>query len=310
MLSIAILGATSEIAKDLILSFAKKNTHSLALFARRPEAVKQWLVNAQVAHSYEVYSFEQFKITDHYDAIINFVGVGNPAKIATLGSGIFDITWKYDNLALQYIEVHPACKYLFLSSGAAYCSTFEEPANDHTKANLDLNHIKPQDWYGVAKLHAECRHRALPHLSIVDLRVFNYFSHTQDMAARFLMTDVVRAIKNKTVLETSSIPTMRDYLHHADFHQLVSLILISDACNTSVDCYSRSPIDKFHLLKMMRGEFGLIYTISNEDQGVKSTGNKPCYFSENRKAEHDFKYTSAYSSESTLIEQTRLSLSI
>jgi nucleoside-diphosphate-sugar epimerase len=309
MMRIAILGATSEIAKDLILSFAKNNTHSLALFARRPEAVRQWLITAQVTHPYDTYSFEQFQISDHYDAIINFVGVGNPAKTVTLGAGIFDITWKYDNLALQYIEAHPTCKYIFLSSGAAYCSSFEEPANENTKTSLDINHLRPQDWYGVAKLHAECRHRALPHLPIADIRVFNYFSHTQDMTARFLMTDIIRAIQNKTTLETSPHFMARDYLHPADFYQLTQLILDAKPCNTAVDCYSQKPIDKLHLLQVMKKEFGLIYEIANADQGVIATGGKSNYFSQNKQAGYDFSYLPIYSSESALIEQTRICLS-
>jgi hypothetical protein len=41
-------------------------------------------------------------------------------------------------------------------------------------------------------LHAEAKHRALFNFSIVDVRVFNYFSHTQDMNARFLITDNLR----------------------------------------------------------------------------------------------------------------------
>ena len=305
---IAIFGATSEIAKDLILSFAKNNTHSLALFARRPDAIEQWLTSAQITNQYAAHSFEQFQIADPYDAIINFVGVGNPAKTTALGTKIFDITWKYDDLALQYIEAHPTCKYIFLSSGAAYCSTFEEPANVNTKTDLNINHLRTQDWYGVAKLHAECRHRALPDLPIVDIRVFNYFSHTQDMTARFLITDIIRAIQNKTTLETSPHFMMRDYLHPADFHQLIQRILDAKPCNTTVDCYSQKPIDKLHLLQTMHEEFGLIYEIANTDQDVQSTGNKPYYFSQNKKAGEDFNYSPIYSSESALIEQTRFCL--
>jgi short-subunit dehydrogenase len=38
---IAILGATSQIAKDLVLYFFKKNNHDLVLFARRPVVVTE-----------------------------------------------------------------------------------------------------------------------------------------------------------------------------------------------------------------------------------------------------------------------------
>ncbi|MDI9333931.1 MAG: NAD(P)-dependent oxidoreductase [Cytophagales bacterium] len=307
---IAIFGATSEIAKDLILSFASSAFHQLILFARRPEVVTQWLTTVGLHDIYGAHTFNEFKNSDHYDVIINFVGVGNPAKTAILGAGIFEITYRYDDLALQYVSLHPKCKYLFLSSGAAYCSTFEEPADENTKTNLDINHIKPQDWYGVAKLYAECRHRALSHLPLVDIRIFNYFCHTQDMSARFLITDMIRAIKNKSTLETSPHSITRDYLHPTDFHQLIELILTAPACNTAVDCYSQQPIAKLHLLEIMQKEFGLIYKVVSSNQGIVATGNKPNYFSKNKQAAHDFLYAPAYSSESGLIEQTRLSLGI
>ena len=305
---IAILGATREIAKDLILTFAKSETHSLALFARRPETVKQWLNDISCNHVCEAHSFDQFQTSDHFDAIINFVGVGNPAKTAALGAGIFDITSKYDDLALQYVEVHPNCKYIFLSSGAAYCSTFDEPANENTKSSIDLNHLKPQDWYGVAKLHAECRHRAMPHLAIVDVRVFNYFSHTQNMSSRFLITDIIRAIRDKAIFETSNAFMMRDYLHPSDFYQLVKRILNSPPINAGVDCYSKSPIDKHQLLSVMAREFSLTYKVLTYESAIQTTGSKPNYYSMNQNAFLKFKYEPRFSSEEAVIEQTRLSL--
>ena len=39
-MQVAILGATSQIAKDLIVAFSKQDSHELILFARRPEAVR------------------------------------------------------------------------------------------------------------------------------------------------------------------------------------------------------------------------------------------------------------------------------
>ena len=191
---IAILGATSQIAKDLVLSFSAQSNHELALFARRPEAVKQWLTGVGLSGRYTVADFAVFGADRNFDAILNFVGVGNPAQAAAMGASIFDVTLQYDERALAYVRQHPDCRYLFLSSGAAYGSTFDEPADENTKAVVAINHLQPQDWYAVAKLHAECRHRSLKHLPIVDIRVFNYFSHTQDISARFLITDILRAI--------------------------------------------------------------------------------------------------------------------
>lgn len=294
---IAILGATSQIAKDLVLSFCAQSNHELVLYARRPEVVSQWLTHIDLADRYAVADFSTFNTDEHFDALLNFVGVGNPAQAAAMGASIFDVTLKYDEMALGYLHQHPYCRYIFLSSGAAYGASFDEPVNETTQATIAINNLQPQDWYGVAKLHAECRHRALAHLPIVDLRVFNYFSHTQDMEARFLITDIVRAIRDKTVLKTSSDYIVRDYLHPADFYQLVSVMLAAPATNTALDCYSLAPIDKTTLLTVMQDQFGLQYEIQHSGVGVNATGNKPNYFSSNRIAKA-FGYIPEFSSRS------------
>src|SRR5450756_1882049 len=117
---IAILGATSQIAKDLIESFAAQGTHALMLYARRPQAVVQWLASVDLPERYPVHDYGAFGADEHFDAILNFVGVGDPVAAAAMGASIFDVTLKYDELALSYVRQHPACRYIFLSSGAAY----------------------------------------------------------------------------------------------------------------------------------------------------------------------------------------------
>jgi nucleoside-diphosphate-sugar epimerase len=301
---IAILGATSQIAKDLILSFAEHSEHELVLYARRPQAVVQWLNQEKLAQRYAAADFAAFTSNEHFDAILNFVGVGNPAQAAAMGASIFDVTLTYDELALGYVRQNPTCRYLFLSSGAAYGSNFETPADADTKAVIDINHLKPQDWYGVAKLHAECRHRSLAHLPIVDIRVFNYFSHTQDMEARFLITDLVRAIRDKTVLKTSSDYIVRDFIHPSDFYQLVSVMLAAQAINTAIDCYSKAPIDKPTLLAVMQETFGLRFELSPGISGINASGNKPHYYSKNRQA-GDFRYMPSFSSINGICEEIR-----
>jgi nucleoside-diphosphate-sugar epimerase len=305
---IAILGATSQIAKDLILSFAEHSQHELVLYARRPEAVTQWLAQTNLAQRYEVADFAAFTTNEHFDAILNFVGVGNPAQAAAMGASIFDVTLKYDELALGYVIKHPECRYLFLSSGAAYGSSFETPADANTKAVIDINHLQAQDWYGIAKLHAECRHRSLAHLPIIDIRVFNYFSHTQDIEARFLITDIVRAIRDKAVLQTSSDYIVRDYLHPSDFYQLICVMLAAPLdTNTAVDCYSLAPIDKPTLLASMQEKFGLQFERSHGDSGINATGFKPHYHSNNRQAAV-FGYSPTWSSIAGICFETELIL--
>lgn len=292
---IAILGATSQIAKDLVLSFAARSSHELVLYARRPEVVSQWLTSGGLYGQYAVADFAAFSADEHFDAILNFVGVGNPAQAAAMGASIFDVTLKYDEMALDYVRQHPNCRYIFLSSGAAYGSSFDEPVGVNTKAVIAINNLQTQDWYAVAKLHAECRHRSLPHLPIFDIRVFNYFSHTQDVSARFLITDILRAIRDNTILKMSPDYIVRDFLHPADFYQLVSVLLMAPATNAAVDCYSRAPIDKPTLLAAMQEKFGLQYEMIEATVGVNATGRKPHYYSLNASAA-DYGYQPALTS--------------
>jgi nucleoside-diphosphate-sugar epimerase len=236
-----------------------------------------------------VAAFTAFGPDEHFDAILNFVGVGNPAQAVAMGASIFDVTLKYDEMALGYVCQHPDCRYIFLSSGAAYGSSFDSPADENTKAVIAINNLQPQDWYGVAKLHAECRHRAHPELPIIDIRVFNYFSRTQVINARFLITDIVLAIRNKTVLKTSSDYIVRDFLHPSDFYRLVSALLSAPATNGVVDCYSLAPVDKLDLLAVLQEKFGLQYEITATTTIVNATGTKPHYYSINTRAA-DFGY--------------------
>src|ERR1019366_5736219 len=137
---IAILGATSQIARDLIVSLAVAGERNLYLFARRPDDVKKWLDSVGQSGRYPV---DDFSVLGEYefDAIINFVGAGNPAQIMAMGNSIFDITLQFDELVLDYLRTHPACRYLFLSSGAAYCSGFNEPATRNTPAIVAINEL-------------------------------------------------------------------------------------------------------------------------------------------------------------------------
>lgn len=299
---IAILGATSQIARDLIVSFSAAEEHHLHLFARHLDEVAKWLASAGLSGRYPVDEFCEFA-KQEFDVVINFVGVGNPAQAVAMGNSIFEVTLRFDELVLDYLKTHPTCRYLFLSSGAAYGSSFNEPANRDTVATVAINNLTPHEWYGVAKLHAECRHRAHPDLHIIDIRVFNYFSRTQDIEARFLITDILRAIRDKTVLKTSPDYIVRDFLHPTDFFQLVNVLLASPVANTAVDCYSKAPIDKPTLLATMQDKFGLQYKITEATAAVNATGSKPHYYSLNTRAS-DFGYQPGLTSLEGILQES------
>jgi len=74
---IAILGASSQIAKDLILSFAHQGNSDLLLYVRDVAATQNWLTCQGVIHPvmpYAAYGREA------HDAVLNFVGVGDPKR--------------------------------------------------------------------------------------------------------------------------------------------------------------------------------------------------------------------------------------
>ena len=294
MQRVAILGASSQIAKDLVASFARKASHAPILYVRDVVATQQW--QAGLGLRFPVHPYAEYGREPH-DAVINFVGVGDPQRAAKMGGDIFGVTQQYDDLVLDALRRHPDRRYIFLSSGAAYGSTFLEPAGPDTRAVIAINALQPQDYYAVAKLHAECKHRALPHLAITDLRVFNYFSRTQDLAARFFITDILRAIRDGELLRTSGDFMARDFLHPDDFHQLVCCVLAGPRANQALDCYSRAAIDKPTLLAAMASRFGLRYEIGAPSQAVvNATGAKPHYYSLRREAAA-LGYQPAYSSE-------------
>lgn len=307
MMQIAILGATSQIAKDLLLSFSRQGREGFTLFARRPNAVSQWLCEVGLDGCYSCVDFVEFSEDQQFDAIINFVGVGDPALAANMGASIFDVTLKYDEIALNYVRSNPGCRYLFLSSGAVYGENFGQPVNADSRSHLAINNFQPQDWYAVAKLHAECRHRSMPELPIIDIRVFNYFSHTMDMNSKFLIADVFRAIRDNSLLRTAPQDIVRDYVHPSDFFDLVNNILLSPPANMAIDVYSKKPIGKFEMLECFRREFGLSYEVDACYKVMNATGVKPNYYSLNRKAEV-FSYSPKFTSAICLGSEIRTAL--
>jgi len=296
MSRIAILGATSQIASDLILGWACRHDISIDLFARRVGALSSWLTDRGIAEKFRIFNFSDFGAGEiKYDAVINFVGVGDPARAKEMGSSVLEITRLYDSMALAYLDRFPNCRYLFLSSGAVYGPTFLEPAGRDSTSRITINDLSPQEFYAVAKLYAEVGHRARADRTIFDIRVFNIFSRTQDLNARFFITDIVRAIRDGSLLKVSSDEMVRDFLHPSDFLRLIEALLMADPANTPVDCYSRSPVDKFRLLESMSEWFGLRWETGSASNIVNATGSKPNYFSTNTRAA-DFGYQPQFTS--------------
>jgi len=302
---VAILGATSQISKDLVLSFSTNKDYSFLLFSRNTTILEEWIDAENLNNKYQAREYVEFGGLQDYDVIINFVGIGDPKKAKTMGSNILSVTEQYDNMALDYIKSHKQTKYIFLSSGAAYGGNYQEPINERSVATVNINNLGSTDWYSISKLYAEAKHRSLSELSIIDVRVFNYFSHAQDMNARFLIADIVRSVINNEILRTSADNIIRDFITPPDFYNLIQSIVDFKPINLAVDCYTKSPVLKFDLLSELESEFGLKYEINNKINIVNATGFKLNYYSANRIAKK-LGYQPTNTSLEGIIEEIRL----
>lgn len=284
MMRIAILGATSEIAKDVISFLGRYLQYELCLFSRRPEHTSQWASSLNLPTQLQSLALDEFNHSRHFDVIINFIGAGNPQRIEQIGDEILNVTQHYDNMVINYLEHFPKCRYIFLSSGSIFGPDFKLPVDNQSRANLQNNMLSPSNWYSKAKLAAECGHRSHNHLSIVDVRVFNYFSRSQNLSSNYLMTDIARAIKNRQVLLTNENNIVRDYIHPKDFCNLLITVLSSAPFNIALDCYSQSPVDKFTLLDALHEQFNLQFEFTKLGINQNLTGNKSNYYSLNKTA--------------------------
>ena len=284
MMRVAILGATSEIAKDVINLLGKYPQYELGLFSRHPELVSQWVSSLNLPTQPQSLALDEFNHSRHFDAIVNFIGAGNPQRIQEIGDEIVHVTQHYDNMVMNYLERFPQCRYIFLSSGSIFGPDFALPVDIHSRANLQDNALLASNWYSKAKLAAECEHRLHSHLSIVDVRVFNYFSRSQNLSSSYLMTVIARAIKNGGILKTNAANLVRDYIHPSDFSHLLMAIFNAAPLNTALDCYSQAPIDKFSLLNALSEQFNLEFEIAKSGIDENPTGNKSNYYSLNKAA--------------------------
>ena len=64
---IAILGATSQIARDLVTSFLQHDNYELSLFGRQPEIIQDWLCANRCKNHINVNKYDQFASLKKFD---------------------------------------------------------------------------------------------------------------------------------------------------------------------------------------------------------------------------------------------------
>jgi nucleoside-diphosphate-sugar epimerase len=308
-MKIAIIGATSQIAKDLIISFHENTDYDCFLFSRNTKKVTKNLFNRLENFRYKNLLYDSFSNEEEFDLILNFVSIVNPVPHKISGSEVFKVSESFDNMILNYLLKYPKTKYIFLSSGAVYGDIFHKPASKSSLSKFNINSFQYKDYYSISKFYLEAKHRSFETFSIVDLRVFNYFSSTQDLNANFFIIDVVNALMNKKTLATSSENIMRDYITPSDFFSLIQKIISFGELNIALDCYSKAPTKKFDLLAILERDFGLAYNVFDNESKKNVKDLKMNYFSKNKLAETIGYYPEYSSIEGILKELNVLFLS-
>jgi nucleoside-diphosphate-sugar epimerase len=286
---IAILGATSQIAKNLISFFLLDPQYELFLFARNETAVYEFLRTIGARSAPQILPFSAFP-SGKYEAVINCVGIADPLKQKAAGIELFRLTERYDNLVLDYLDSHEQTVYVNFSSGAVYGTAFDAGVTEESIATIAINNIMPADYYRIAKLNSEAKHRAMSDRRIIDLRVFSFFSRFVDLEAGFLLCEMTRCAREHRVFHTNAVDIVRDYVAPSDLFALVELCLRKSNENIAFDVYSAKPVRKSELIDLFAREFGL-ETCRDAMDRVSITGTKFSYCSSNSTANRVLKYS-------------------
>lgn len=304
---IAILGATSHIAKGLIDSFLEDANSSLALYTRSADKVQRFLKSIgkslnqrRVIHQ----GYRDFK--EHpYDVVINCVGVGTAKQLQGDYTKWFTVTEKYDNLVIDYLQNYQSdALYFSFSSGAVYGRDFSVPKEKNSINCLPVNQITYQDYYGIVRLNAEAKHRAFKHLRIVDLRLFSYFSRFIDLTDDYFITELLRSILNKKVFVTNKVNIIRDYVHPQDLFSMIQKCIKVSKINEVFDVTSAKPVTKQEIFDYFSSEYGLKYQMKKSLSDVSATGAKNIYYSRYNKAKA-IGYKPQFTSLETIQEQSK-----
>lgn len=307
-MNIVIMGATSHIAKGLIDRFLQRGEDHLYLFSRSGDKVQGFLEAAGRSANHGKYTictdyktFSSFS----YNVIINCVGVETRNKHNCDFTRYFSVTEEFDGLAIGYLQNrNPDALYFSFSSGAVYGKGFSSPADEYSVNSIQVNHVAPEDYYSIARINAEAKHRAHGNLRIIDLRVFSYFSRYINLADGYLITDLMQAILENKVLLTDSTNIVRDYLHPEDLFAMIVKCIHGGKMNQAIDVNSSRPVSKQEILDHFASEYGLKYERRSFAENASATGAKNNYYSTCNTASR-IGYVPRFSSMDTLKQEAR-----
>lgn len=298
-----ILGANSQIGRSLLEYFADDDGLSLVLFTHRPGLLSQHLESHPLAKTrLEICSdFAQLS-TLKYELLLNCIGAGSPGKMQGNHGLWYDITEKFDIMALEALQQSsPQALYVSFSSGAVYGRNRNRPCQAGDRTDFPVNSLPPPDYYSLMRMNAEARHRSKRDLRIADLRIFSFFSRYSGTDDGYLLSDILRALLTRQPLQVSPVSTIRDYIHPGDLARLIRVCAEKPAINIALDVCSRAPVEKFTLLKVLENKFGLRFEIREQEE-QRLNGSCDVYCSEYNKAA-DLGFQPQFSALETLLSE-------
>lgn len=289
-----ILGGTSHIAGALTPFFREKGDE-LCLFARRPEALKGLDVRVESDFS----RLAELK----YDLLINCIGAGTPNLIRENPHLWFSVLERFDNLALESLEkTNPEALYVHFSSGAVYDRDARTPAGEESFKTIFPNRLTMEQWYPIVQLYAEAKHRSLPALRILDLRIFSFFSRFIDLNSGYFMTELVKALVEKRPFATTRQEIVRDFPAPADLAALIRRAAELPGLNTALDVRSAKSVSKSEILRAFAEKFSLRYEYTDLEESSPN-GNAEVYFSDSRRAKETTGVIPRFTSLETLVTE-------
>lgn len=304
---IAILGSSSHIAKGLINNFLRSTESGLHLYTRSPDKVLGFLRALGKFPGKDCVIHKGYRdfLKGSYDVIINSVGVGTLNRLKSDFSKYFTVTEEYDNLVISYLcNSCPSALYISFSSGAVYGRSFFAPVEENTANSIRVNRVSTEDYYAIARLNSEAKHRSFKNLKIVDLRIFSYFSRFIDLTDGYFIAEVMDCILNKKVLVTDNANIVRDYVHPDDLFSIIRKCMAAGKLNEAFDVTSSKPAEKREILDYFSSVYDLKYEIGRPLSRISATGPKSIYYSKYNNAS-GIGYKPSFSSMDTIKQESK-----
>lgn len=261
---IAILGSTGYIGCSLARLIAQNEEQRLTLFARDLTKITLEAWPSNVSHS----SLEKFD-AGRFDLVINAIGVGDPSRVATTGTNIFELTRVWDQCILSTMGTQT--KYVYISSGAVYGSCLKQAVDENSIVSLPINQLVLASPYTLSKICAEAGHRYASDRAILDIRVFGYSDPSISQSGSFFLSHLARSVATKCPLVTSHDDMVRDYAGVSELHALIMSWLNSKSPNRAFDLYTRSPVSKLNLLDLVAKRYGVKISYSKQIESTRPT---------------------------------------